>query len=171
MDSLSLLQGIFQTQESNWGPPHCRQILYQLSYQPVGMVPFQSSFPGGSDGGESACNAGDPGSVPGLGTDPGDGNGNPLQYSCLENSMDCPWGRKESDMTEWLSLPNGEGNGNQFQYSCLGNPMDRATWQTTAHGVAKIWHDLTTNTRNLPEELIPGCSGLGPYRHPLLCLL
>ena len=45
-------------------------------------------FPGGSDGKASACNAGDPGSVPGLGRSPGEGNGNPLQYSCLENPMD-----------------------------------------------------------------------------------
>ena len=37
---------------------------------------------------ESACNAGDLGSIPGLGTSPAEGNGNPLQYSCLENSMD-----------------------------------------------------------------------------------
>ena len=44
-------------------------------------------FPGGSDGEESACNAGDLGSIPGLGRSPGEGNGNPLQYSCLENSM------------------------------------------------------------------------------------
>ena len=44
-------------------------------------------FPGGSDGKVSACNAGDPGSIPGLGRSPGEGNGNPLQYSCLENSM------------------------------------------------------------------------------------
>ena len=44
-------------------------------------------FPGGSDGKETACNAGDPGSIPGLGKSPGEGNGNPLQYSCLENSM------------------------------------------------------------------------------------
>ena len=41
-----------------------------------------------SDGTEFACNAGDPGSIPGLGRYPGEGNGNPLQYSCLENSMD-----------------------------------------------------------------------------------
>ena len=39
-----------------------------------------------SDGKESACNAGDPGSIPGLGRPPEEGNGNPLQYSCLENS-------------------------------------------------------------------------------------
>ena len=44
-------------------------------------------FPGASDGKESACNAGDPGSVPEVGRSPGEGNGNPLQYSCLENPM------------------------------------------------------------------------------------
>ena len=45
-------------------------------------------FPHSSVGKESACNAGDPGLIPGLGRFPGEGNGNPLQYSCLENSMD-----------------------------------------------------------------------------------
>ena len=43
---------------------------------------------GGSDGKASACNAGDPGSIPGSGRSPGEGNGNPLQHSCLENPMD-----------------------------------------------------------------------------------
>jgi len=42
----------------------------------------------GSDGKVSACSAGDPGFITGLGRNPGEGNGNPLQYSCLENSMD-----------------------------------------------------------------------------------
>ena len=45
-------------------------------------------FPCSSVGKESACNAGDLGSIPGLGRSPGEGNGNPLQYSCLENPMD-----------------------------------------------------------------------------------
>ena len=45
-------------------------------------------FPGGSDGKASACNVGDPGSIPGLGRSPEEGNGSPLQYSCLENPMD-----------------------------------------------------------------------------------
>ena len=45
-------------------------------------------FPGGSDGKVSACNVGDPGSILGMERFPGEGNGNPLQYSCLENSMD-----------------------------------------------------------------------------------
>ena len=53
--------------------------------------PLQYSwgFPGGSDGKESAFNAGDLGSIPGLGSPPGEGKGYPLQYSGLENSMDC----------------------------------------------------------------------------------
>ena len=57
-------------------------------------------FPGGSDGKEFTCNAGDLGSIPGLGRSAGEGNGYPFQYSGLENSMDYPWGHKESDTTE-----------------------------------------------------------------------
>ena len=45
-------------------------------------------FPGGSDSQESACNVGDPGSIPGLGRSPGEGNNYPLQYSSLENPVD-----------------------------------------------------------------------------------
>ena len=45
-------------------------------------------FPGGSEDKAFACSAGDPGSIPGLGRSPGEGNSNPLQYSCLENPMD-----------------------------------------------------------------------------------
>ena len=67
-------------------------------------------FSGGSDGKESACNAGDGGLIPGLGRSPRGGNGNLLQYSCLENLhgqrslAGCsPWGCEESDMTEQLS--------------------------------------------------------------------
>ena len=46
------------------------------------------TLPGGSDGKEAACSLGDPGSIPGLGRSPAEGNGNPLPYSCLQNSMD-----------------------------------------------------------------------------------
>ena len=52
------------------------------------FVPSPCSFPGGSDGKVSAYSAGDPGSIPALGRSPAEGNGNPLQYSCLENPMD-----------------------------------------------------------------------------------
>ena len=57
----------------------------QVSYHSI-LKPFD--FPGGSDDKESACNVGDLGSIPGLGRSLGVGNGNPLQYSCLVNSMD-----------------------------------------------------------------------------------
>ena len=70
------------------------------------MYPY--GFPGGSAGKESACNAVDPGSIPGSGRSPGEGNRYPLQYSGLENFMDrgvwqaiySPWGHKEADTTK-----------------------------------------------------------------------
>ena len=52
------------------------------------ILNFYRDFPGGSDGKEYAYNAGDPGLIPELGRSPGEGNGNPLQYPCLENLMD-----------------------------------------------------------------------------------
>ena len=52
---------------------------------------WKHDFPGGSDGKASAYNAGDPGSIPRLGTCSGEGNGTPLQYSCLENLMGGAW--------------------------------------------------------------------------------
>ena len=53
------------------------------------MPDLEKGFPCGSAGNESACNAGDLGSIPGLGRFPGEGKGYPLQYSSLENFMDC----------------------------------------------------------------------------------
>ena len=55
---------------------------------PLLPTPVFLDFPGGSAGKESACNVGDLGSIPGLGRSPGEGNGNPLQCSCLGNPMD-----------------------------------------------------------------------------------
>ena len=71
-------------------------------------------FPGGSDGKMSASKVGDLGSIPRSGRSPGEVNGNPLQYSCLENPIHrwrtlvgySSWGRKESDMTEGYVLFN-----------------------------------------------------------------
>ena len=74
------------------------------------LIKARWGFPGSSAGKESVCSAGDPGLIPGSGRSPGGGHGNPLQYSCLENSHGqrslagySPWGCKESDMTEQLS--------------------------------------------------------------------
>ena len=76
----------------------------------------------------------------------GEGNGTPLQYSCLENPMDgrslvgCrPWGREESDTTEQLHFHFsfsciGEGNGNPLQCSCLENPRDGGAWWLSSMG-------------------------------------
>ena len=67
-------------------------------------VKANMGFPDGSADEESTCNAGDAGLIPGLGRSPGEGNGNPFQYSCLEipwtEKPGGPWGRKESDTTE-----------------------------------------------------------------------
>ena len=71
----------------------------------------EEDFPGGSAGKESASNAGDLGSIPGLGRSPGEGNSYPLQYSGLENSVDCiVHGVAESDITERPSLNSKERN-------------------------------------------------------------
>ena len=69
---------------------------------------YTIGFPGGSVVKEFVCSAGDTGSIPGSGRSPGEGNGNPLQYSCL------------------------------------GNFMDRGALWATAHGVARVGHDLAT---------------------------
>ena len=83
---------------------------------------------GGSDSIESTCNAGDAGSIPGSGRSPGEGNGNPLQYSCLENATDRGvWvhrGFKESDMTNTFTF--------FFSYICVTElPCRRAEIDTT----------------------------------------
>ena len=82
----------------------CRGCLYILESNFVSWF-ICLDFPDSSVGKESACNAGDTGSIPGLGRSPGEGIGYPLQYSGLENPMDCTvCGVSESDMTERLSL-------------------------------------------------------------------
>ena len=66
-------------------------VFLELSYISVKMLLFFFFFlsiTGDSDGKEHTCNAGEPGLIPGSGRSSGEGNGNPLQYSCLENSMD-----------------------------------------------------------------------------------
>ena len=69
--------------------PHCFPVMENLS-QTYAATNTKTPliFPGGSDGKASAYNEGDLGSFPGLGRSPGEGNGNPLQYSCPENPMD-----------------------------------------------------------------------------------
>ena len=87
-------------------------------YKSLNLLYYRQGYPGGSDAKESACNAGNPGSIPRSGRSPGEGNGNPLQYSCLENSMGRgAWratvlGRKESDTVSGML----EAKANVFKY-------------------------------------------------------
>ena len=88
---------------------------------------IRSDFPGGSDSKVSAYNAGDPGSIPGLGRSPGEGNGNPLQYSCLENPMDRrAWQATVHGVTksqirpsDFTSLRFGSGHKSQLSFQVL----------------------------------------------------
>ena len=108
---------------------------------------------GSQDGKESASNAGDPGLIPGLGRSPGDGNGNPLQYSCLENSMDrgaqraTVHGVAKESATERLHFHFslscfGGGNGSPLQCSCLENPRDSGAWWAAVYEVTQSWRRL-----------------------------
>ena len=69
-------------------PHHLKHELFQITGSCYYLLPYLKGFPAGSGGKESACSVGDPGSIPGSGRSPGEGNGTPLQYSCLENPMD-----------------------------------------------------------------------------------
>ena len=118
-----------------------------------------AGFPGGSDGNESACSAGDWGSIP--------GSEMAIHSSILAwrihnlhltrlrirlaltkylgfpagtevKVLDCQCKRcKRRRFNFWLGKSPGEGNGKSLQYSCLENPLDRGTWQATIHRVAK----------------------------------
>ena len=112
-------------------------------------------FFGGSDGEESACSVGDLGSIPGLGRSPGEGHGYPLQYSCLENSMDRGAWRATVHCVlkslTWLGLCCGK---EVFDLSC--GAWDLVPWpvielRPPALGVRSLSH---WTTREVPSDLI-----------------
>ena len=121
------------------------------------MVLICNYFPGGLEVKASACNAGDLGSIPGLGRSPGEGNGNPLQYSYLENPMDggAWWAtvhgvaKSRTQMSDFTSLhfkakEKALAWRRQYyplQYSYLENPMDRGAWRAIVHGGHRVRHD------------------------------
>ena len=88
--SSSILHIIFGGKFDFFPPPLLLPSLPPINYYIISLtaiVMIIMGFPGGSDGKASVCNVGDPGLIPESGTSRGEGNGNPLQYSCLENSM------------------------------------------------------------------------------------
>ena len=83
----------------------CLKCQFHIFATRTTQIPTHHWLPYGSAGKESACHAGDLGSILGVGRSPGEGKGYSLQYSGLENSMEhSPWGCKQLDVTEWLSL-------------------------------------------------------------------
>ena len=82
----SSVHGIFQARVLEWGAI-VFSVMCAYYVSKGGKYATMKGFPGGSDGKGSACNAGDLGSISGLGRFPGEEHSNPLQYSCLENSM------------------------------------------------------------------------------------
>ena len=99
-------------------------------------------FPGSSAGKESACNAGDPGLIPGLGRPPGEGKGHPLQYS---------WASLVAQLVKMLETwvqslgwedPLEEGMATHSNILAWRIPMDRGTWWTVVHGILKSWTRL-----------------------------
>ena len=104
---------VFKKQQGNIHAQPLQKTISQqyFSFSGVKLRIYNSNFSDGSDSKDSTYNTGDAGSVPGSGRSPGEGKGNSLQYSCLEQPMDrgawrgySPCGRKESDMTEQLTL-------------------------------------------------------------------
>ena len=101
---------------------------------------FNLGFPDGSGGKESACNAGDPGSIPGSGRSPGEEIGYSLQYSWA--SLVAQMVKNPPAMQEtWIPSLGWEDPRRRawqpFPVSCLENSTDRGAWQATVHGVTK----------------------------------
>ena len=155
-------------------------------------------FPGGLDSKVSAHDAGDPGSMPGLGRSPGEGNGNPLQYSCLENSMDGgAWWATVHGVTKsqtWLSDFTHFTSCDLtqmcllvyyqiFLVECLWFPSYRTKWHPTPvllPGKSHGWRSLvgcspwdreeSDTTKQLPFHFSLSCIG-GGNGNPLQCCL
>ena len=107
-------------------------------------TPVSLGFPDSSVGKESACKAGDLGSIPGLGRSLGEGKGSPVFWPGEFHGLYSPWGRKASHTTEQLHFHFslsciGEGNGKPLQCSCLENPRDGGAWWAAVYGVAQSW--------------------------------
>ena len=97
--------------------------------QKTGTTPGLStdgSFPGGSDSKESICNAGDPGSIHGSGRSPGEGHGNPFQYSCLENPV---------DSGTWLAIVHGVTKSQTRLSDSHFSTDERIKWMCYIHSV------------------------------------
>jgi len=94
-------------------------------------------FPGSSAGKESACNAGDPSSIPGSGRSPEEGIF--LGFSGGADNKEPAYNARDFGSVPGLRRFPEKGNSYPFQYSWLENSMDRGAWQAIVHGVTKSW--------------------------------
>ena len=110
---------------SSWWGISASQLAISALLVPLQLAPDIKNFlfPGGSDGKESACNAGDGGLIPGLGRSPGECNGNPLQYSCLETPMDrgAWWAAVPGVAQSWTRLTRLSSSSNS--YLCISDKV------------------------------------------------
>ena len=134
-----------------------QRVRHDWETSPVSGV-GRRGFPGGSDGKESICNAGDLGSTPGLGRSPAGGHGNPLQYSCLESPVDrAAWratvhGVTESDTPERISTASWGGNSGKQQ-------KGRGKWSrkgTATERLSLWWPQRKTHSSVLPHSVGKG---------------
>ena len=117
MGNLFLFQGIFPTQESKPGLPHCRWILYQLSHKGSSRILKWVAYPFSRGSSQPR---------------------NWTRVSCIAGGFFTNWTIRET----FHCLP-GEGNGNSLQYSCLENSMDGGAWWARVHGVTKSQTQLS----------------------------
>ena len=115
-------------------------------------------FPGVSAGRNLPANAGDAGSIPGLGRSPGEGNGNPLQYSCLENSMDrrAWWAAVSGVAQSWTQLKRLSSSSSSSRVAQTVNNLP-AMWETWVRSLG--WEDP-------PEKEMATYSSILAWRIP-----
>ena len=165
---------IFSPLSTRSSLPHLPYILLfnavQLSFLlrnsphiPWAKISIYSDFPGGSDGKESACNARDPGSIPGSERSPGEGHSNPLQCSCRGESHGQrilagyhSWGCSESDTAEWVTLsPVYTGHISLLEHlhatliSCLKIGLFSCLFSHSLH-CCKPYTQLNTKPESIP---------------------
>ena len=111
-----------------------------LNYNCHQLPWWLGDFPGNSAGKESACNAGDPGSIPGLWRSPGEGNGYPLQYSCLEIVKVIEWGLWEPEIrckSSWLQNSTSSFRLFVKSFSCSTQVK---SWLLPSENQGKLWN-------------------------------
>ena len=132
----------------------CMQVYYVREFVCVHVCVCMHvyMFADSSAGKESTCNAGDPGSIPGPGRSPGEGNGDPLQYACLENSIQCMKVKSESEVAQ--------------SFPILRDPMDYSLPGSSIHGIfqARVleWIAIAFSFMMLPCPLDLNCCLFSP---------